>query len=63
MKSEIQNSEFGIPAERRIRTAVVGAGKMGTIHAKVYDQLPESELAAIVDIDESKAQQLAEQYN
>ena len=24
----------------KIRTAVVGAGKMGTIHAKVYDQLP-----------------------
>ncbi len=34
----------------RIRTAVVGAGKMGTIHAKVYDQLPQSELVAVVVI-------------
>jgi predicted dehydrogenase len=47
----------------RIRTAVVGAGKMGTIHAKVYDQLPQSELVAVVDIDANKAQRLADQYN
>jgi len=47
----------------RIRTAVVGAGKMGTIHAKVYDQLPQSELVAVVDIDANKAQKLADQYN
>jgi predicted dehydrogenase len=47
----------------KIRTAVVGAGKMGTIHAKVYNQLPDSELVAVVDIDPNKAQQLASQYN
>ena len=47
----------------KIRTAVVGAGKMGTIHAKVYDQLPQSEFVAVVDIDANKAQRLADQYN
>jgi len=46
----------------KIRTAVVGAGKMGRIHAKVYDQLPQSELVAVVDIDPEKAQGLAAQY-
>jgi len=46
-----------------IRTAVVGAGKMGAIHAKVYDQLPQSDFVAVVDIDVNKAHQLAEQYN
>jgi predicted dehydrogenase len=49
--------------DMKIRTAVVGAGKMGTIHAKVYDQLPQSDLVAIVDIVPEKAQRLAEQYN
>jgi predicted dehydrogenase len=49
--------------DEKIRTAVVGAGKMGTIHAKVYNQLPDSELVAVVDIDPNKAQQLASQYN
>jgi predicted dehydrogenase len=47
----------------RIRTAVVGAGKMGTIHAKVYDQLPQSEFVAVVDIDANKAQKLADRHN
>ncbi len=45
--------------DKKIRTAVVGAGKMGGIHAKVYSQLPDSELAAIVDADVARASQLA----
>jgi predicted dehydrogenase len=47
---------------KKIRTAVVGAGKMGAIHAKVYSQLPDSELVAVVDADKTKASQLAEKY-
>lgn len=47
----------------KIRTAVVGAGKMGTIHAKVYSQLPQSRLVAIVDIDPQKAQRLAQEHD
>lgn len=49
--------------DSKIRTAIVGAGKMGAIHARVYDQLPQSELVAIVDVDLQKSQKLAEQYN
>ena len=49
--------------DSKIRTAVVGAGKMGTIHAKVYGELPESRLVAVVDIDAAKAGQLAAKYN
>jgi predicted dehydrogenase len=47
----------------KIRTAVVGAGKMGLVHAKVYDQLPQSDLVAVVDIDRDKAQRLAGEYD
>ena len=47
----------------KLRTAVIGAGKMGAIHAKVYNQLPQCELVAIVDIDADKAQHLADQYH
>ncbi|MDD5326610.1 MAG: Gfo/Idh/MocA family oxidoreductase [Phycisphaerae bacterium] len=46
----------------KIRTAVIGAGKMGAIHAKVYNSLPQSELAAVVDTDVSKAKKLARKY-
>lgn len=46
----------------KIRTAVIGAGKMGAIHAKVYRQLAESELVAVADIDEKSANKLAKKY-
>lgn len=49
--------------DTRVRTAVVGAGKMGAIHAKVYDSLPQSKLVAVVDADADKAQKLADKYN
>jgi predicted dehydrogenase len=49
--------------DTKIRTAVIGAGKMGGIHAKVYDQLDQSELIAVVDTDIEKAQSLAKQYD
>jgi len=46
----------------KIRTAVIGAGKMGVIHAKVYNQLPQSNLIAIVDTDIKRAKKLARKY-
>lgn len=55
MNESIQNT--------KLRTAVIGAGKMGAIHAKVYNQLPESDLVAVVDVDPGKAQRLADQYH
>jgi predicted dehydrogenase len=47
----------------KIRTAIIGAGKMGAIHAKVYSQLPDSDLVAVVDCDKAKAVQLADKYD
>ncbi len=49
-------------ADEKLRTAVIGAGKMGQIHAKVYHQLPLSELVAVVDSDGKKAKQLAKKF-
>jgi len=48
--------------DTKIRTAVVGAGKMGALHAKVYDQLPQSDFVAVVDTDRKRAEHLAGQY-
>lgn len=47
---------------RQLRTAIVGAGKMGQIHAKVLHKLPQSSLVAIVDVQEDKAKKLAKSY-
>ena len=48
---------------QKIRTAIVGAGKMGGYHARVYDMLDYTELVAIVDVNEAKASELAKKYN
>lgn len=46
----------------KLRTAVVGAGKMGAIHAKVYSRLDICTLTAVVDSDPARAKALADVY-
>lgn len=48
---------------QKIRTAIIGAGKMGGIHSKVYSQLGQSQFVGVADVDAAKAQKLAAQYN
>ncbi len=45
-----------------IPVAVVGAGKFGRHHARVYDSLPEAELLVVVDRDATRAEQLATEF-
>ena len=46
-----------------IRSAVVGVGSMGQHHARVYSELPESELVAVVDSDYERACSIAGKFN
>lgn len=46
----------------KLRTAVVGAGKMGKIHAKVYSKLDSAELVGVADSSAERATALAEQF-
>ncbi|AQQ08559.1 putative oxidoreductase YcjS [Sedimentisphaera cyanobacteriorum] len=46
----------------KLRTAVIGAGKMGSLHTRIYSELELSELVAVADSDASKAGELAEKY-
>jgi predicted dehydrogenase len=48
---------------KKIRTAIIGAGKMGRIHAKVYNSLENCQLVAVVDTDKARADAIAEQYD
>jgi predicted dehydrogenase len=47
---------------REIRAAVVGAGRLGSLHAAKYAALPGVALTHIVDVDAKRAAQLASQY-
>lgn len=45
-----------------LRAAVVGVGHMGRHHARIYSELPDVELVAVVDIDEQRARAIASQH-
>ena len=47
----------------QLRVALVGAGAMGSLHARVLSQHPQVQLAAIVDIDESAGRALADRFD
>ncbi len=47
---------------RVLRVAVIGAGHMGRHHARVYSEIPDCELVAVVDKDLDRARQIAKQF-
>ncbi len=47
---------------KRLRFAVVGAGHLGAIHARILHENPDVELAAICDVDAERAQEIAALY-
>jgi predicted dehydrogenase len=46
-----------------VRVGVIGAGNMGVHHARIYSELPNTELVGIVDISDAKGRLCAETYN
>lgn len=47
---------------RLLRCGVVGVGRMGRHHARVYSQLPDTELVGVVDANAERAGDVAEQW-
>jgi predicted dehydrogenase len=46
----------------RVKTALLGCGKVGQIHARVLCSLPESELIGVCDVDSVRAAAFAKEY-
>ncbi len=46
----------------RLKAAVIGAGSMGERHARIYSELPETELVAIVGRTATRCTQVAAEY-
>ena len=45
-----------------LTVAVVGAGRLGSAHARVYSELPGCRLAAVIDTDGARAREIADLY-
>ncbi len=46
-----------------VNVAVIGVGYLGRIHAKIYNNIPEVNLIAVVDTDRAAAEEIGGQYN
>jgi predicted dehydrogenase len=46
-----------------VPVAVIGVGHMGRHHARIYSELPETELVAVVDRDADRAREIADKHN
>jgi predicted dehydrogenase len=53
---------MAIAGAQRTRIALIGAGLMGSLHARVVSQSPDAELSCVVDPDESAAVLLADRF-
>ena len=47
---------------RRLRTAIIGCGKVAHLHARALTRLPEAEFVAVADVDAARAQAFASRY-
>lgn len=47
---------------RKLRVAVVGCGEFGRNHARVYREIPEIELAGIIDQNGERAREMAQEF-
>ncbi len=46
----------------KIKIAVIGTGHLGSIHAKLYKELPDCQLEAVCDINETNVNKLAQEF-
>ncbi|MCH9022546.1 MAG: Gfo/Idh/MocA family oxidoreductase [Planctomycetes bacterium] len=47
---------------KKLRAAVIGAGRMGSLHSRIYSQMKQVDLTWIVDVSLEKAQELAKKF-
>jgi len=47
----------------QVKTAVVGVGHLGSLHARIYSRLPQAELVGVYDIDSERAAECAARYH
>ncbi len=48
---------------KKLRTAIIGCGKVGTTHVQAYRNLPNSDFSAVCDISQQNAEKFARDYD
>ncbi len=47
----------------KTKIGVIGVGHLGSLHAKMYDEIESAELIGVYDVDESKRNEIAKKYS
>jgi len=55
-------SRSAASANGRVAVAVIGCGRMGKLHARVYSQMPQVQLAGVFDANPEVAEEVAGEY-
>lgn len=59
--SSLRPKKQGLNAAERIKVAVIGVGHLGSRHARIYKELPNAELVAVCDTNQSQLNQVAQE--
>ena len=49
-------------SDHKVRVGVVGVGSLGQWHARIYSELPAAELVGVYDINQARAEEIAQRY-
>lgn len=49
-------------ASEKVRCGVIGVGRMGRHHARLYGQMPDTELVGVVDVNEEARREITEEW-
>src|SRR5213592_1211521 len=52
-----------VKSNNPLSVGVIGTGRMGRLHARVYSQMPQVKLAGLYDANPDAAREAAEQYD
>ncbi|HLX11236.1 MAG TPA: Gfo/Idh/MocA family oxidoreductase, partial [Bacteroidota bacterium] len=47
----------------KIKVGVIGTGRLGSLHAKMYAQIPSAEFVGVFDTDKASAERVAAEYS
>jgi len=48
---------------KKLKVGVIGVGQMGSLHAKIYTQLPQVELVALCEFDDERRSEVEKEFN
>ena len=48
--------------KEKIKVAVIGVGYLGAIHTRIFNEIPEADLVAVVDVDKQKLEKVSQKY-